>query len=406
MNIFKIVYKDIKKFMMEKTILFVVLMISLIVTALAFCIFIANNMHMANIMNEYRNVSNKYTISNKKKINKESVNKLNKWLEEKNYNDIKVNLYSDILLRDDVDVSIFQSDGIHLDSSKKDNNNDENFAIRMPYDIIIGMNNNVSSRESFIGKTMAEEDVNNYIMIDINSEEASRDPFVLNNTIKIRNKDYIVKSIDRIDITPQMIDHCNVYNYNKGTLGYIEPVAVKMSDFMNNYDIYTMDLIVPNSLKKSQKEEIGTFIQENFKNDEISLPQRIEDVKLSDIQSDIIMFSVLVILALINILALFIYWIDKNWRKYIIYRICGANQKNIYKIIILEATVICIISIIIGVTIYYLITPLLAKMYTTYILALKDICLFQLIVVVLVIYITSIEAIKISKISPRYMERR
>ena len=78
--------------MMEKTILFVVLMISLIVTALAFCIFIANNMHMANIMNEYRNVSNKYTISNKKKINKESVNKLNKWLDEKNYNDIKVNL--------------------------------------------------------------------------------------------------------------------------------------------------------------------------------------------------------------------------------------------------------------------------------------------------------------------------
>lgn len=83
MNFCKIVFNDIKKFIIEQPILFSILMFSLIVTSFSFCIFIANRMHMANILNTYWNVTNGYAIGNKNEIPKEKINNLEEWFTKK-----------------------------------------------------------------------------------------------------------------------------------------------------------------------------------------------------------------------------------------------------------------------------------------------------------------------------------
>lgn len=85
-----------------------------------------------------------------------------------------------------------------------------------------------------------------------------------------------------------------------------------------------------------------------------------------------------------------------------IYRICGANKRDIFKIILLEAIILAVIAIFIGNILYYI----QAICFNNMLLDLKVICTIQFIILLLVIILTSIDGFKISKISPRYMERR
>ena len=59
-----------------------------------------------------------------------------------------------------------------------------------------------------------------------------------------------------------------------------------------------------------------------------------------------------------------------------------------------------------GSIIYYLTTPLLKKIYISYVLNIKEMLLIQVIILLAVILNTTFKAIKISKVNPKYIERR
>lgn len=237
-------------------------MLSLIITSFTFSIFIADRMQIANIINTVNNVTNKYFIGNKRGIDKEHIEELESWLKENEFIGYKINLYSDILLRNDIDTTIFQEQEISADKLpdgaisgvrvKKTEG-----VIEKPYNIIIGTNNNESVQVSFIGEVISQTDLNNssnYIMIDYNSSSAKKNSFILNDTIIIRNKEYIVKAINGINLNSEVFEFSNVHEYNKNTLLNIESFVIPITTFLNeNNMICGMDIIIPDNISIEKK---------------------------------------------------------------------------------------------------------------------------------------------------------
>jgi len=374
---FRILIKDLKVFISQKKIVFIVLIISLIATSYAFCFFIASSMHIAKILNEYKNLSTKYFVYDKNGIDNENVEILKEYLETNNLQGTVINLYSNI---------------------KKSDNNE--------FEIIIGSNNNKSSRVSFVGRTISEADIkskSNYIMIEYLNQKAHKNPYILNNEISIDGEKYIVKAIDRIDITNNVITCNNINNYEE--VNNITSYLIPITTFMDKFKTYSLDINISNNATQIEKNKFYTFLKNNFKNCNISSPIKSENINIEDIKENIILFTMLIVLALINIIALFTYWIKKNWRKYMIYRICGSSSIKIYMIIMLEVMIIALFSIIVGYLMYYISIPIFKSVYIEYVLKIEDVLLIQSIMLTIIFIITTFQALKISKQSPKYIER-
>jgi len=148
------------------------------------------------------------------------------------------------------------------------------------------------------------------------------------------------------------------------------------------------------------------LIKDNFNENLIVKPVKTNTNNMENIKDKLIEYSVIILVALINIMALFSYWIDKNWRNYMIYKLCGARNSNIYFIIILEAISISVISSIVGILLYYITVPLLQKIYISYVLSIKEIICIQSIIVFLVFILTNINILQIFKRNSKYIGRR
>ena len=406
-KIIKIVLKDLKTFALQKTVVLIILIISLIATSYSFSFFISNSMHMARIVNEYRNPSTKYYIGNKQGIKKKEIEKLEEWLKEKELQDTIINVYSNIE-KNYYNIGTNEiEENRTVDGDSVSGNLTVSSDGHASYNIIVGSNNNQSKRVSFVGKTITKDDLDNksnYVMIEYVNQNAHDTPFIINKEIEVRGKKYIVKAIDRIYITNDIIKYSNIDDYKN--IQAITPVMIPISTFIDNYNIYAIDLKISDNLTISDRNMIAQFLKENFKDSEIQEPIRIEDVSIEDVSQNILLFTLLIILALINIIALFTYWIDKNWRTYMIYRICGASSLNIYLIVIIEAILIGLLAITTGSIIYYLTTPLLNLIYISYVLDIKEMFLIQGIILLVILLNTSFKAAKISKVNPKYIERR
>ena len=399
MKILRVIVKDIRNFIKERTLLFLVFILSLVIASFSFCIYMASNMHMVNIVNSYRKISNTYFIANKKKenISHDKIHELETWFKQSNIPNITIKIYSEILTEEKESIEENAKENHTYNSTEK------------RYNIFIGTNNNKSTRRSFVGNVISERDLyedTSYVMIDYNNVNAKRNPFILNNTINIGGKTYTVRAIDRIDITEMVIKHSNINNYEGDIINETEAYVIPINQFLKNYEIYGIEIKTSDNLENEQILKINNYIKSKFNDYYLYLPQKTEVVELRDVKEQIFIFSILIVLAQVNILALFTYWIDKNWRKYMIYRICGANRKKIYALVTCEAVIISIISTILGSVLYYIFTPALAKFNVTYILKIKDICLINMILVFFVLMIISIVAINISCVNPRYIERR
>ena len=102
------------------------------------------------------------------------------------------------------------------------------------------------------------------------------------------------------------------------------------------------------------------------------LPTKIKN-SLENINYYTILYTVLMMIALVNILALFRYWVDQNWRKYMIYRLNGATNRTIYNLIMLECFIISSVAFIISLIIYFSTILLLRALEINYILKMNEI---------------------------------
>ena len=133
------------------------------------------------------------------------------------------------------------------------------------------------------------------------------------------------------------------------------------------------------------------------------MPTRTDNVNLADINSQVVIYSLFLLISMVNIIALFKYWIEKNWRKYMIYRICGATKKEIYIIIISESIIITFFSSLCAVILYYIMLNFFKSIGINYVLKINEIIAIIVLVILSVFANTHILAKKISNIEARYI---
>lgn len=392
MNLLKIAMKDLKEFIVQKKIIFIILIISLIVSSYGFLFFTSLNMNIAQIMNSYKGISNSFFIS-KYPFTQKEIQETIEYIQKMNI-DITYHIFSNVQVGEQV-----QYTNISEKNSKK-----------QLYNLIIGSNKTNKATEEFVGRLMNQEDRNdcsNYIMIEDSSNRALNDMFILNKEITINNKKYVVRALDQININIfKYLEYINYDNISVMDVNDIEIGIIPDTTFYKeNYKILGLEIVIPTNISNENKIEIIKFLQNKFDNNTLILPQYTSN-SLWNINFYTILYIILMIMALVNIMALFTYWIDKNWRKYMIYRLCGANNFKIYSLIEIEAILIGILSIIISIIAYYCSLPLLHILSINYILSLKETLIITAIILMLVYSNVHVITKNISKTEIRYLGRR
>ena len=389
MSILKIVFNDLKNFFLQKRYIFTILIISLIVASYSFSFFTAQSLHILELMEQHFHNSTKYYIGgNKNIINLQQFDTLSNWIKENNLSNSKINIYSEMF----------------LNASQKDD--DYNHV-----QIIVGTNITNSKRLDFIGKVMDEKDLikkSNYALIEYYSEIAVNDIFSLNKEIEIMGNSYKIRAIDKIDLNRHIYEDCNNNGfYINDYESILEPIAIPYTTFIENgYNIFAIEIIFEQPLNVEQQESLNKLLDEHFSQHLVIKPLMTNYNDINQIKGELIKYGIIIVLALINIIALFSYWIDKNWRKYMIYKLCGAKNITIYFIVVLEALIISIFTNILGIILYYITTPLLNKIYISYVLNLREIIYIQSIIILLTFILVNINVITIMRKNAKYLGRR
>ena len=103
-----------------------------------------------------------------------------------------------------------------------------------------------------------------------------------------------------------------------------------------------------------------------FPNATIYAPQPPQQFYSSEMMSKIIQAILLTIFALVNIAALFVYWLAVNKHVHNIYSICGANKKDIFLLIAIEWGIIVIIAFLASFLLQYSIYPLIKALHISF----------------------------------------
>lgn len=392
MNLLKIAMKDLKEFIVQKKIIFIILIISLIVSSYGFLFFTSLNMNIAQIMNSYKGISNSFFIS-KNSFTQKEIQETIEYIKKMNI-DITYHIFSNVQVGEKV-----QYTNISEKNSK-----------RQLYNLIIGSNKTNKATEEFVGRLMNQEDRNdcsNYIMIEDSSNRALNDMFILNKEITINNKKYVVRALDQININIfKYLEYINYDNISVMDVNDIEIGIIPDTTFYKeNYKILGLEIVIPTNISNENKIEIIKFLQNKFDNNTLILPQYTSN-SLWNINFYTILYIILMIMALVNIMALFTYWIDKNWRKYMIYRLNGATNRTIYNLIMLECFIISSVAFIISLIIYFSTILLLRALEINYILKMNEIIILYLIIILIVSFNVHVIAKKISKTEVRYLGRK
>lgn len=260
MNLLKIAMKDLKEFIVQKKIIFIILIISLIVSSYGFLFFTSLNMNIAQIMNSYKGISNSFFIS-KNSFTQKEIQETIEYIKKMNI-DITYHIFSNVQVGEKV-----QYTNISEKNSK-----------RQLYNLIIGSNKTNKATEEFVGRLMNQEDRNdcsNYIMIEDSSNRALNDMFILNKEITINNKKYVVRALDQININIfKYLEYINYDNISVMDVNDIEIGIIPDTTFYKeNYKILGLEIVIPTNISNENKIEIIKFLQNKFDNNTLILPQ-------------------------------------------------------------------------------------------------------------------------------------
>ena len=388
MKLFKLSIKDLKEFIIQKKMIFIILFFSIIVSSYGFFFFSSLNMNSAQVMNTYTGESSCFFVSGED-ITYQKINELLRKIQNIKSN-ISYRVYSNV-------------------EYGKKIKNIKSGEEKQLYNLIIGTNKIIIDSNDFIGREITEEDrknCTNYIMIDSLSEIATSDMLIYNKTININGKEYKVMAIDLLNIRINkyinyISDNKKIDNINDIEIGIIPDTTF----FKNEYPIKGIEIITDYNTTVDENNRIKALIQQEFYDNNMILPTKIKN-SLENINYYTILYTVVMMIALVNILALFRYWVDQNWRKYMIYRLNGATNRTIYNLIMLECFIISSVAFIISLIIYFSTILLLRALEINYILKMNEIIILYLIIILIVSFNVHVIAKKISKTEVRYLGRK
>ena len=130
---------------------------------------------------------------------------------------------------------------------------------------------------------------------------------------------------------------------------------------------YSVDLVTFMYQYKSNAEfeDFSELLRDTFPNSKIYFPTTPHDYYSGDMNKQLMQAVALIFAALVNIAALFVYWLSINRRVHGVYMLCGATRKSVIKLMAIEWGVLIILSFILSLIIEILIAPILLKIGVT-----------------------------------------
>ena len=394
-----IIFKDILDFAKQRTVIFIILVISLVISIYSFFFLSSTAMNEVDSYNVSIGAKDRYYISNhKQNMNEEKIKEFIKYVDEH----IISNIYR-----------VYSNPTLVKKGEKASGVEYENFTQNMysTYQVCIGTNKNNNVMKDYIGRLLNEEDIekcSRYILIGITDSISMEDNFILHKEIKFNKHNYVVQAIDKINInSSDYIEKSTNFSEEEIKESMIEFGYIPITTFfLDKYPISGLEIILPNGVSKEDRVKFEKELTNRLEDYEIQFPIREDTANLRDINFQIIVYSLFLLISMVNIIALFKYGIEKNWRKYMIYRICGATKIQIYKIVIGESSIITIFTSIISIILYYMTSSLYKYIGINYILKLDDIMVIVTLTILIVFINTHLLANKISKIEARYIGRK
>lgn len=137
-------------------------------------------------------------------------------------------------------------------------------------------------------------------------------------------------------------------------------VFMPLNTFLKyNYDINIMNLTFKKKLNSKEEKLLIQLIKGNDDEAKISIPSKTDPYILKQFYIKLLVYTVSVLFALINVISLFKFWLLFNLRQYTVYKLCGATNRAIYSLIMLEASLLSIFPFLLGFIIYLSVAPVL-----------------------------------------------
>jgi hypothetical protein len=113
-------------------------------------------------------------------------------------------------------------------------------------------------------------------------------------------------------------------------------------------------------------EDFSTRLSITFPNAEIHQPTTPKEYYSSDMQRQLIQALLLICAALINIAALFVYWLSVNKRVHGVYMLCGATRIKVISLMFIEWSILVLVSFLLSFCIEILTTPIFMRIGVTF----------------------------------------
>jgi ABC-type antimicrobial peptide transport system permease subunit len=121
------------------------------------------------------------------------------------------------------------------------------------------------------------------------------------------------------------------------------------------------------ALTSEEMDFLTSNFNKSFPNEKLIVPLPGTKQYAGDIYLTFLIIALGTGLSLVNIVAAFRFWVERNWKKYYTYKLCGASGLQIYSLIAFELLMISMVAFLVALLVYNLLIPqLMGKNYVYY----------------------------------------
>ncbi|NLN86268.1 MAG: hypothetical protein GX133_01470 [Syntrophomonadaceae bacterium] len=175
---------------------------------------------------------------------------------------------------------------------------------------------------------------------------------ITNASFRIMGQEYKVIGAGEFGVNDKVKNAPEATNFGYPT----RQVIIPYSEFQEIApDCSMVNIRFEHPLSSEEERYLKSEFNCRFSNEVLTIPVSGVKKHSTDIYITLFIIALGMGLSLVNIIALFRYWIERNWKKYYTYKLCGASGIWIYGLITCELIIVSIASFFVALLIYDLI---------------------------------------------------
>ncbi|MGI6005151.1 MAG: FtsX-like permease family protein [Christensenellales bacterium] len=122
------------------------------------------------------------------------------------------------------------------------------------------------------------------------------------------------------------------------------------------YPLLNITIMTQERLSNAQRSELVALMQDMMPNHTFSTASNFDDSIVrheNEFVGRMVRYSSLGILACVNAVSVFVFWMKRNLRPYALYLLCGCSEKRLRRTIVMEVALLTGLGFIVGLLLYY-----------------------------------------------------